>query len=148
YRHPLALIMIDIDHFKRINDTLGHLIGDVVLKKLANLIVATVRETDSVCRYGGEELVVILPHTKIDDAVVAAESLRLEVENFKIILEDGERKGEVVQVTASFGVSAIVAEVESVHCLLGQADKALYFAKKEGRNKTASCAGFSNPKLC
>ncbi len=145
YRHQLALIMIDIDHFKKINDTLGHQVGDVVLKTLAVLISATVRETDIVCRYGGEEILIILPHTGIEDAVTAAESLRVEIENHKIVLEDGSRKGEVVKVTASFGVAANMADVDSMHCLLGHADKALYFAKQEGRNRTASCVDSEEP---
>ncbi len=139
YRHPLSLVMLDIDHFKRINDNFGHQVGDVVLKKLAALIVAAVRETDVVCRYGGEEILIIMPHTKRDDALVVAEGLRVEIESTKIITKDDGRKCDDVQVTASFGVTAIDPEVESVHCLLGRADKALYFAKKQGRNKAYSC---------
>ena len=147
YRHSLSLIMLDIDHFKRINDSLGHQVGDVVLKKLAVLIVATVRETDIVCRYGGEEVLIILPHTCIVDASNVAENLRGEVANYKISIDEGERKGEVVQVTASFGVTALHDDVESVHCLLGRADRALYFAKEGGRNKVASCLGPDNPQI-
>ncbi len=147
YRHDLSLIMIDIDHFKQINDKLGHQVGDVVLKKLAVLIVATVRETDIVCRYGGEEVLIILPHTGTIDASTVAESLRSEIENYKISIDEGDRRGEVVQVTASFGVTALNAGVESVHCLVGRADRALYFAKKSGRNKVASCLGSDDPQL-
>ena len=148
YRHPLSLIMMDIDHFKAVNDQWGHLVGDAVLKSLANLIVDTVRDSDIVCRYGGEEIVVILPHTEGQAAVKVAESLRLKIEDNDIATEvDGGRCGSI-RVTASFGVSAICADIDSVHSLLGQADKALYFAKKLGRNKTMSCSNHEDAAIC
>lgn len=148
YRHSLSLIMIDIDHFKKINDVWGHLVGDAVLKKLAELIVATVRASDVVCRYGGEELLVILPQTKRQAAVMVAENLRLKIENTNIATEDNCSHCEAVRVTASFGVTAICPEIDSVHFLLGQADKALYFAKKRGRNQTVCCSDLDDVEKC
>lgn len=148
YRHPLALIMIDIDHFKKVNDQCGHLVGDAVLKKLATLIVDTVRDSDVVCRYGGEEIVVILPHTEGQAAVKVAEGLRIKIEDTDIALGEGACHPGTIQITASFGVSAICSEIDSVHTLLGQADKALYFAKKLGRNKTMSCSDLEDAAIC
>jgi diguanylate cyclase (GGDEF)-like protein len=148
YRHSLSLIMIDIDHFKKVNDEWGHLVGDAVLRKLANLIVDTVRDSDVVCRYGGEELIVILPHTEGRAAVTVAESLRTKIEATDIATEDDVSHCGTIRVTASFGVSAICPEIDSVHILLGQADKALYFAKKLGRNKTISCSDLEDGAIC
>ncbi|MCK5913041.1 MAG: GGDEF domain-containing protein, partial [Desulfuromusa sp.] len=148
YRHHLSIIMIDIDHFKKINDDWGHQVGDTVLKKLAELIVKTVRESDVVCRYGGEELLVILPHTEGKAAKIVAENLRLEIEKAKIVTEDNGSEGNTVQVTASFGVTSLCTEIDSVHFLLGQADKALYFAKKLGRNKTVCCSDLEDADKC
>ena len=148
YRHHLSLIMIDIDHFKKINDSWGHQVGDIVLKKLAELIVKTVRESDVVCRYGGEELLVILPHTEGTAAKIVAENLRLEIERTKIMTVENSPECDTVQVTASFGVTALCEEIDSVHFLLGQADKALYFAKKLGRNKTMCCSDLVDAEKC
>ena len=148
YGHPLSLIMIDIDHFKKVNDEWGHLVGDTVLKKLAALIVATVRDSDVVCRYGGEEILVILPHTEGQAAVIVAENLRTKIEHTDIVTEgDGHSYGSI-RVTASLGVSAICPEVNSVHSLLGQADKALYCAKTLGRNRTMSCTDLEDFESC
>ena len=148
YRHPFAIIMIDIDHFKQINDTCGHQIGDMVLKRFAELVTETVRESDVVCRYGGEELLVILPHTKGDAAVVVAENLRVKIESTNFVVNDHGCEESAIHVTASFGVTALCSEMDTVHRLLGQADKALYFAKKQGRNKTVSCADLEDTDKC
>ncbi len=148
YRQPLALIMMDIDHFKKVNDKWGHLTGDAVLKKLATLIVETVRDSDVVCRYGGEEIVIILPHTEGQAAVTVAEGLRTKIEATDITLADDVSQRGTIRVTASFGVSAICPEIDTVHTLLGQADKALYFAKRLGRNKTMSCSDLENALAC
>lgn len=148
YGHPLALIMIDIDHFKKVNDQCGHLVGDSVLKNIARLIVDTVRDSDIVCRYGGEEIVVILPHTEGQAGVTVAEGLRTKIETTDIASEDDTGNCGAIRITASFGVSAICSEIDSVHTLLGQADKALYFAKKLGRNRTMSCSDLENATTC
>jgi len=148
YNHPLSLIMIDIDLFKEVNDRWGHLVGDEVLRRLAALIVATVRDSDVVCRYGGEEILIILPHTEGRAAVVVAEGLRSKIESTDIVTEDAVSHFGTIRVTASFGVAAICQEIDSVHSLLGQADKALYFAKKLGRNRTISCTDLEDAAVC
>ncbi|MDX2479427.1 MAG: GGDEF domain-containing protein [Desulfuromusa sp.] len=148
YKHPLSLIMIDIDHFKKVNDEWGHLVGDSVLKALAKLIVATVRDSDVVCRYGGEEILIILPHTEGQAAVIVAENLRSKIEQTDIITEGSGRPRGSIRVTASLGVSAVSPEIDSVHFLLGQADKALYFAKKCGRNRTMCCSDLEDSEHC
>lgn len=148
YGHSLSLIMIDIDHFKEVNDNWGHQVGDIVLKRLAELIVKIVREADIVCRYGGEELVVILPHTKGKDAVIVAENLRVEIEKTAILTTDDNCNCASVQVTVSLGVATRLPGIDSVHDFLGQADKALYFAKKYGRNRTVCCSDLEDAKKC
>lgn len=149
YRHPFAIIMIDIDHFKKINDTHGHQIGDMVLKRFADLVTETVRDSDVVCRYGGEELLIILPHTKGDAALIAAENLRMKVEKTDFVVDCyGGDTQTALRVTASFGVTGLCSEIDTVHRLLGQADKALYFAKKQGRNKVVSCANLDDAEKC
>lgn len=148
YRHPLSIIMLDIDHFKKVNDGWGHLVGDTVLRRLAEVVVATVRDSDVVCRYGGEEILIILPHTERQAAVTVAENLRAKIESTEIVTEGMGGTSATIRVTASLGVSAICSEIDSVHGLMGQADKALYFAKKQGRNRTMSCSDLENAEKC
>lgn len=148
YRHPLSIIMLDIDHFKKVNDSWGHLVGDTVLKWLAEIIVETVRDSDVVCRYGGEEILIILPHTDGPAAITVAENLRAKIEHTDIVTEGMGRTNATIRVTASLGVSAVCAEIDSVHVLMGQADKALYFAKKLGRNRAMSCSDLEDSEKC
>ncbi|SDZ99991.1 diguanylate cyclase (GGDEF) domain-containing protein [Desulfuromusa kysingii] len=148
YKEPLSIIMLDVDYFKKVNDGWGHQVGDLVLKRLAELIVATVRDSDVVCRYGGEELLVILPHTETAAALIVAENLRLKIANADIIMETADKPSQAIRVTVSLGVSSVCPEIDSVHSLLGQADKALYFAKKNGRNRTMSCSDLEEPERC
>lgn len=130
-RFPLAVIMIDIDHFKQVNDRYGHAMGDRVLAEFGSLLRTTVRETDFVGRYGGEELCIILPDTDLAGAVIVAEDLRLRFAALEH--RDGDQS---LGVTASFGVAAtdqgVTCEPAS---LLLAADNALYAAKDEGRNR-------------
>ncbi|MEZ6126834.1 MAG: diguanylate cyclase [Planctomycetaceae bacterium] len=126
--HPMSVAMVDIDHFKSINDNFGHGMGDEVLKKVAATVMATVSETDLVCRYGGEEFTVLMPMTAIDDAEHKAEQIRLAIK----ALEFPELK-----VTASLGVSALCQLAESPQDLLDQADKCLYVSKRNGRNQVS-----------
>jgi len=148
YRHPFSLIMIDIDHFKKINDRCGHQVGDMVLKRFAGLVTETVRESDVVCRYGGEELLILLPHTQAEAALHVAENLRIKVQNHDFIMDECGCGDEVIHVTASFGVTTLCSKIETLHNLLGQADKALYFAKKQGRNMTVSCSDLDSADKC
>jgi diguanylate cyclase (GGDEF)-like protein len=138
YKRPLALAMCDIDHFKKVNDTYGHLSGDAVLKEFVRSITELIRaDTDWLARYGGEEFVLILPETHIQDAFGLAERLRKHVAN-KVI----ETKGEKISITASFGVTGFNAsnlpDNVNPETLINVADKYLYEAKKGGRNKVIS----------
>lgn len=128
---PLALIMFDIDHFKRVNDTYGHMGGDACLRALARLLQPKVhRAGDVLARYGGEEFVILLIDTTPHNAAVLAETLRAEVEKLRVEFEGG-----TIQFTASFGVACAVPDQHlSPQDYLAIADKALYQAKHDGRN--------------
>ena len=126
-RHEVSVIMIDLDHFKRLNDQYGHAKGDEVLRDSAAAIVSQLRETDVACRYGGEELIVVLPNCGIDVASQKAERIRLGIEALS------EPNG--AQVSASFGVASFPATATAMKDLVANADAALYRAKKEGRNR-------------
>jgi two-component system cell cycle response regulator len=131
YEAGVSVLMIDIDHFKQVNDKLGHPAGDAVLREVARVLRDTLRTVDSVGRYGGEEFVAILPHTRYEEACQTAERLRLAIEAnpFRV----GERE---VRVTASVGVASYPSDsVDSPNALIQAADKALYRAKETGRNK-------------
>ena len=130
YAHPFTLIMMDVDHFKNINDTYGHSAGDDVLVALANTLKAQVREVDIIGRLGGEEFAIILPETKLTDAFAMAERLRVEIENIKVCSEKGN-----ISVTASFGLSIYSQKQTSLENLINKADDALYQAKRNGRNR-------------
>jgi len=126
YRYPLSCVMVDIDHFKNVNDTFGHQTGDMVLQKVAQVMQSTAREGDIVCRYGGEEFVVLLPHIDIQDATRAAERFRAAIEATPF---------PDMNITASLGVSAISLGAHDPQALLEQADTCLYVAKRNGRNQ-------------
>mgnify|MGYP002344877674 FL=1 len=130
YRQPLTAIMLDIDKFKSVNDTLGHETGDLVLQCVAETIRDHIREVDIVGRLGGEEFGVILPNTKAEDAAVLAERLRNAIESGNCITEK-----IAVSITASLGVAEFVSEMNSLDDLLRDADSAMYEAKNSGRNK-------------
>ncbi len=134
YGGMLSVIMFDIDHFKDINDTYGHSVGDLVLKEIARICGETVREIDIVGRLGGEEFVVLLPQTGRAQAIGAAERLRLALAAGKIELEGGDS----IHFAASFGVVTIddeTAKTCNIDNLLIRADRAMYQAKEEGRNR-------------
>jgi len=131
YRSPLSLVFIDIDHFKTINDTLGHPVGDKVLRRVGHLIHAAARNTDLAARYGGEEFVLLAPETHLDMASILAERLRATVANERHQVADTS-----VQVTISLGVAAYPgASIETPADLVRMADDALLKAKKLGRNR-------------
>lgn len=136
YSHPISLLMLDIDHFKVINDTYGHQAGDTVLKEIAALLRSSLRTTDYVARYGGEEFAVILPHTPEEQAGPLAERLRETVANYTF-MHDTTR----IPVTISIGFAALAATQDtSSGSILHDADMALYNAKGAGRNKVCSAA--------
>jgi len=124
----LSLMVFDLDHFKSINDSYGHIVGDKVLRGLTATFQRSIRRTDFLARYGGEEFVLILPETSLDETMVIADKLRAEVEQcvFKY-------QGEVVPVTVSIGVAEL-REGDTRESLFERADRALYLAKKSGRN--------------
>ena len=129
YDHALALVMIDIDHFKRINDSLGHAAGDAALRGLAEALRGGVRASDVAGRLGGEEFAVLLPETALDDATGYAERLRASVAQSVVVY-----RREEIRFTCSFGVAQMTPSDE-LDALLGRADEALYRAKAEGRDR-------------
>jgi diguanylate cyclase (GGDEF)-like protein/PAS domain S-box-containing protein len=130
-RKPLSLIMIDVDHFKRFNDTFGHDAGDFVLNAVAQVIARSVRGTDIPCRYGGEELAVLLPESDLGCALERAELLRKQMRETSL----SHRGRTLPPPTASFGVSEYPRHGENVDDFLKAADRALYRAKQEGRDR-------------
>jgi diguanylate cyclase (GGDEF)-like protein len=134
FQRNVSVLMVDADHFKTINDTYGHPVGDVVLKRIASLLQLEARRTDVVARYGGEEFVVILDETDQGGAEMVAERIRERIER-EIIQGDFGR----VRVTASLGLATWPEHAESMEDLLERADQALYEAKKKGRNRVVAC---------
>jgi diguanylate cyclase (GGDEF)-like protein len=134
---PLCCIMIDIDYFKRINDTYGHAVGDRVLQVVARALGGGLRDTDVLARYGGEEFCIALPGLRLDEALAIAERLRSEIE---ARAGKGVRSIEGLIVTASFGVTELTPDVVDAAQLIDEADQALYRSKKAGRNRVTSAA--------
>ena len=128
---PLSVLMLDVDHFKRFNDTFGHKAGDLVLQMVAQNMRKRLRPSDMVARYGGEEFLILLPHTAASEAQVVAERLRKGVETCKVDAEQGQ---ELPPVTISVGV-APWRSGDSLELMVEAADKALYRAKANGRNR-------------
>ena len=128
--YPVSLIMMDIDHFKQLNDTYGHPAGDAVLRRLAILIKSRIRRADIACRYGGEEFVIILPETNLDVAAERAEKLRKVFA--EMIIEHGSHR---MRSKLSLGVAAYPLDAETSQELIQVADRALYTAKAGGRNQ-------------
>ena len=131
YGHALSVAIMDIDHFKSINDTYGHDVGDLVLKEVATHCREALRKSDILCRYGGEEFVVVLPGTDLDNAFRVAERLRETIASQPIQLTESELK-----VTFSLGITTHQADDNDLEIMLQRADKALYEAKSSGRNRT------------
>ena len=124
--------MIDIDHFKRINDSLGHQIGDKILKELALILRDCIRQTDLIARYGGEEFAIILPETNKDHAYILAERMRK-----KIASHCFNYSGKSLRITISLGLShSSLSDIRDKDELIYLADEALYTAKRRGRNQT------------
>ena len=131
YQRPLSLAMIDIDFFKKINDTYGHAAGDDVLKQVSALYGTSVRSTDLVARYGGEEFAVMMPETTLQDAIAFAEKIRTLIEATPLQTQAGP-----IQCTVSLGVSSVPhSRIHTAKELIVAADRALYRAKRGGRNQ-------------
>ena len=133
YRVPLSLVLFDLDHFKQINDTYGHLAGDEALRAIAQRVGGVVRTVDIFGRYGGEEFAVILPGTELAGAEVTAEKLRRTVCDTPVKFGDIE-----LRVSASLGVTEARPDTQNYEALLHEADMALYSSKSSGRNRVAS----------
>ncbi|MDP3488833.1 MAG: PleD family two-component system response regulator [Phenylobacterium sp.] len=134
---PVATLLIDIDHFKKINDGYGHDVGDEVLREFAVRLASNVRAVDLPCRYGGEEFVVVMPGTRIEDAERIAERIRLHVAGSPFRVAHGT---ELLTATISIGVAATIGPEDTPDTLLKRADEGLYEAKSSGRNKVISRA--------
>jgi diguanylate cyclase (GGDEF)-like protein len=135
YKHPMALAMCDIDHFKKVNDTHGHQCGDEVLKIFVQSILELIRaDTDWLARYGGEEFLLVLPETNLENAYAMAQRLRQHIARKIIVTAEDQ-----VPITASFGVTGFEASSSSTgitpEALINTADKYMYEAKNQGRNK-------------
>ena len=128
-RTPLSVILADVDHFKKVNDTFGHLAGDLVLKEIGTVLSRTLRPYDCIGRYGGEEFLMILPNCGMESAVVRGEQLRAAVQSARV--RDGET---LLQVTASFGVALVLPSHDDAETVIRAVDAALYRAKRCGRN--------------
>jgi diguanylate cyclase (GGDEF)-like protein len=129
YEHPVSLVLVDIDYFKRVNDSFGHEAGDAVLKHVATILQEGIRTVDICVRYGGEEIAMLLGQTESSRAVEVAERLRARIEGSPV-----RHGGAEIRVTASFGVAAYPETVKARDQLFPSADKALYIAKHDGRN--------------
>lgn len=138
YGHSIALLLLDIDNFKRYNDTFGHIEGDKVLLRIGQIIKSCLRTIDTAYRYGGEEFTVILPETKGKKALTAAQRIRASVEKEKFFPEPGNAR----TITISIGVTEYV-KGEKPKDFVQRADKAMYFSKKQGRNRVSSLFGDS-----
>jgi diguanylate cyclase (GGDEF)-like protein len=132
YKRPLALLMIDIDHFKKLNDSYGHQTGDIVLRGMCDIVKKQLRSSDILCRYGGEEFGIVMPETDASGAMVVAERVRRAVENQPFVSIDGE----TLNITVSLGLGAL-PPAEDAEAIVKIADEALYRAKESGRNRVA-----------
>lgn len=132
----LSAIMIDLDHFKRLNDEHGHALGDAILREVAGALMGAIRPADVACRYGGEELVVLMPDCTLAEALIKAETLRARIES----LSDNHG----IRITASFGVATIPDCTERWSDLVANADAALYRAKQDGRNRVEAAPRRAN----
>ncbi|MCX7628602.1 MAG: sensor domain-containing diguanylate cyclase [Methylophilaceae bacterium] len=134
YGSPLSVLMMDVDHFKRINDTYGHKAGDLVLKQLVVTCRQSLREVDILGRLGGEEFAILLPETMLDESLEVANRVRQAIEVSLVSIDNGV----VIHYTVSIGVTSLKHGNEAVDTLLHEADQALYQAKNKGRNQVAS----------
>ncbi|NLP29940.1 MAG: GGDEF domain-containing protein, partial [Clostridiales bacterium] len=124
-------IILDVDNFKRINDTYGHPVGDELLRQLTDLLISNVRQSDTVCRFGGDEFIIILPNTSLEEGYALAERLRKIIMNKRFILDL-----ITLQITSSFGISVMnCMENRSIEDYYSSVDKALYLAKQKGKNR-------------
>ena len=142
-RIPLAVALVDIDHFKAVNDTYGHLIGDKALRAVTDALRSQLRGYDLAGRFGGEEFVVLLPQAREQDALNVAERLRAHIAGLSVPVDDKDESAGFVTLTISVGVASLDGESRELTDLLAAADAALYHAKETGRNKTHAISATS-----
>jgi len=140
YGQPFCLIMLDLDHFKKINDSHGHPVGDEVLKSVARVVTNETRDVDIAARYGGEELVVILSSTTLPSARVIAERIRASVSSLRV----GGMAAKSLEITVSAGIASFPDHADNSEDLIAHADRALYEAKAAGRNQVKAYGGLAN----
>lgn len=141
HRRPLSILMADVDHFKRVNDTYGHPAGDEVLRQMAGLLTQKLRSIDKGVRYGGEELLVVLPETEVAEAGHVAERFRQAVEEHVFMVDPEDDEPPIpLRLTASVGVAGLPENADSLERLVELADRALYDAKRQGRNRVVVAA--------
>ncbi len=131
YGSPLSLVMADLDHFKALNDEFGHPGGDAVLRETCELLMSSLRATDVAGRYGGEEIIVLMPQNDLAGASMMGERWREAIEAHEFTVPDGRR----ARVTVSIGVACFLPEMETPEALITAADDVLYLAKEKGRNR-------------
>lgn len=136
HKRPLSVLMLDIDNFKRVNDTYGHPVGDEAIKAMATTCAKTIRANDILSRLGGEEFAILLPETDLSNAIAMAERLRAAIADIRIPTEIGE-----LSFTSSIGVAELTEVDPSIETLLSHADAALYEAKRSGRNRVMAKGG-------
>jgi len=129
YNSPFSILMLDIDFFKKVNDTYGHLAGDLILKEVSQIIKYLVRDSDVCGRFGGEEFLILTPNTKLTGALKLAKRIKKEIES-----KNFEFEGKNIKVTVSIGITS-ASKTDSVYSLIERADIALYDAKEKGRNR-------------
>jgi len=134
YQMPLSIVLLDIDHFKQINDTFGHQVGDFVLTSLGKLTLNAARNTDVVARYGDEEIMIIATNTQVSGAITFAERLRKSIADAMLVPPGEPAGGETVRVTVSIGIAAVGSETGTVPALIKSVEDALSRAKAQGRN--------------
>jgi diguanylate cyclase (GGDEF)-like protein len=137
-RGTFSVVMFDLDHFKAINDRFGHLCGDAVLAQVGHRMKAVLRSSDTKCRWGGEEFLVLLPETRLAGAYRVAEMVRRDLEEHPILWNN-----HTVVITASFGITEIMPGEVDANVIIGRADAALYQAKQDGRNRVELAAELS-----
>jgi diguanylate cyclase (GGDEF)-like protein len=133
---PLSIAIVDIDHFKVVNDTHGHLVGDKVLRAVTDAIRSQLRNYDLAGRFGGEEFAVLLPHARESDAISIAGRLRTDVAGMPTPFDDMDESAGYVRLTISVGVASLDGVSRELTDMMAAADAALYHAKETGRNKT------------
>jgi diguanylate cyclase (GGDEF)-like protein len=135
---PYAVLFVDLDHFKAVNDTHGHAAGDIVLKTVASCMAQTIRQSDVIGRIGGEEFAIFLPQTDRSGAIQLAETLRCAIENLNPLIDSGSLHSGSLHITASIGVAACEAHADNIQALQQRADHAMYVAKQHGRNRVSA----------